>query len=160
MYLSFWFSQTQKFGVTLLVKDFGPKKKSKFSFKKTVTMMKASVDAEHDDMLTNYTHPDDMAMNGEKPWRGGREKDPRLFTILLEATSIQGDLVLDCTASTGQCSFQMFYIPVVFKEFNKDTKTSSFHCPQVRASQLAGAPADTSWLWRGMKTFTMPSSNR
>ena len=55
-------------------------------------------------MLMNYTHADDMAMNGDTPWRGGREKDPRFFTILLEATSVTGDLILDCTASTGDFS--------------------------------------------------------
>ena len=63
--------------------------------------MKASVDVGTDDMLMNYTHADDMAMNGDIPWRGGREKDPRFFTILQEATSVTGDLILDCTAFTG-----------------------------------------------------------
>ena len=96
--------RTQKFGVTILVKDLGPKGISKFSFKTTATMMKAGVDVGTDDMLMNYTHADDMAMNGDTPWRGGREKDPRFFTILLEATSITGDLILDCTASTGDFS--------------------------------------------------------
>ena len=95
--------QTQKFGVTLLVKNLGSKGKSKFSFKQTKTMIKAGVDVANDDMLLNYTHADDMAMNGEKPWRGWREKDPRFFTILLEATSVEGDLIVDCTASTGEC---------------------------------------------------------
>ena len=93
--------QTQKFGVTLLVKDLSFKGISKFSFKTTATMMKAGVDVGTDDMLMNYTHADDMAMNGDTPWRGRREKDPRFFTILLEATSVTGDLILDCTASTG-----------------------------------------------------------
>ena len=48
--------QTQKFGVTLLVKDLGSKRISKFSFKTTATMMKAGVDVGTDDMLMNYTH--------------------------------------------------------------------------------------------------------
>ena len=93
--------QTQKFGVTLLVKDLGSKGIKKFSFTKTTTMMKAGVNVGTDDMLMNYTHTDDMAMNGDTPWLGGREKNPRFFTILLEATSVTGDLILDCTASTG-----------------------------------------------------------
>ena len=93
--------QTQKFGVTLLVKDLGSKGISKFSFKTTVTMMKADVDVGTDDMLMNYIHVDDMAMNGDTSWRGGCKKDPRFFTILLEATSVKGDLILDCIASTG-----------------------------------------------------------
>ena len=94
--------QTQKFGVTLLVKDLGSKGVSRFSFKMTATMMKAGVDVGTNDMLMNYTHANDMAMNGDTPWRGGCEKDPRFFTILLEATSIARDLILDCTASTGE----------------------------------------------------------
>ena len=64
-------------------------------------MMKAGVDDGTNDMLMNYTHVDDMAMNGDTPCRGGREKDPRFFTILLKATSVIRDLILDCTASTG-----------------------------------------------------------
>ena len=57
--------QTQKFGMTLLVKDLGDKGKSNFSFKPTTMMMKASVDIAHKDMLMNYIHPNDMAMNGK-----------------------------------------------------------------------------------------------
>ncbi len=66
-------------------------------------MVKAGVDIARDDMVMNYTHPDDMAMNEEKPWRRGREKDPRFFTIFLEATSVLENLVMDCKASTGKC---------------------------------------------------------
>ena len=88
------------FGVTLLVKDLGSKGISKFSFKTTATIMKAGVDVGTDDMLINYTHADEMAMNRDTPWRGGCEKDPRFFTILLEAISVTRDLILDCTAST------------------------------------------------------------
>ena len=64
-------------------------------------MMKVGVDVGTDDMLMNYTHADDMAMNGDTLWRGGCKKDPRFFTILLEATSVTRDLILDCTASTS-----------------------------------------------------------
>ncbi len=71
-------------------------------------MVRAGVDIARDDMVMNYTHPDDMAMNKEKPWRGGREKDPRFFTIFLEATSVKGDLVMDCTASTGEWSLELY----------------------------------------------------
>ena len=83
------------------MKDLGTKGISKFSFKTTTTIMKAGVDVGTDDMLMNYTHADDMAMNGDTPWRGGHKKDPRFFTILLEATNVTGDLILDCIASTG-----------------------------------------------------------
>ena len=83
------------------MKDLGSKGISKFSFKTTATMMKAGVDVGTDDMLMNYIHADDMVMNGGTLWREGREKDPRFFTILLEATSVIRDLILDCTASIG-----------------------------------------------------------
>ena len=84
------------------MKDLGSKGISKFSFKTTATMMKAGVDIGTDvNMLMNYTHANDMAMNGNTPWRGGPENDLRFFTILLEATSVTGDLILDCTASTS-----------------------------------------------------------
>ncbi len=72
-------------------------------------MVKAGVDIARDDMVMNYTHPDDMAMNDGKPWRRAREKDPRFFQILLEATSVEGDVILDCTASTGQDSIHSLY---------------------------------------------------
>lgn len=58
--------QMQKFGTTLLVKDLSTKEKSKFSFKRTNTVMKASIDIAYNDMLMNFTHLDDMAMNRKK----------------------------------------------------------------------------------------------
>ena len=131
--------QTQKFGVTLLVKDLGSKGISKFSFKTTTTMMKAGVNIGTDDMLMNYTHADDMAMNGDTPWRGGREKDPRFFTILLEATSVTGDLILDCTASTSDypiykySTFNVVFCNLVM-ELSHGSKAFGFHCLQVHAS--------------------------
>ena len=41
-------------------------------------------------------------MRGSTPWRGGREKDPILLQMLIESTTQTGDIVLDCTASTGK----------------------------------------------------------
>jgi hypothetical protein len=40
-------------------------------------------------------------MRDSTPWRGGREKDPVLLQLLIESTTHVGDIVLDCTASTG-----------------------------------------------------------
>ena len=40
-------------------------------------------------------------MNGLTPWRGAREKDPLLMQMLIESTTSFGDLVMDCTVSTG-----------------------------------------------------------
>ncbi len=99
----------QKFGITLVVKDLGVKGKSNFSFKLTTTMVKAGVDIAEDDMVMNYTYLDNMTMNDEKPWRGAHEKDPWFFQNLLEATSVEGDVILDCTTSTGQDSFHSLY---------------------------------------------------
>ncbi len=64
-------------------------------------MVKVGVNIARDDIVMNYTHLDDMAMNDRKPWRGAREKDLQFFQILLEAMSIEGDVILDCTASTS-----------------------------------------------------------
>jgi len=66
----------QKFGTTIAVKDLGSKGKSNFTFKCTTMMMKASVDIARDDMLMNYIHPNNMAMDGRIPWRRARKRDP------------------------------------------------------------------------------------
>ena len=86
------------------MKDLGSKGISKFSFNTTATMTKAGVNVGTNDKLMNYTHADVMVMNGDTPWQGGRGRDPRFFTILLEATSVKGDLILDCTAKTSDNS--------------------------------------------------------
>ena len=130
------------------MKDLGSKGINKFSFKTTATMMKAGMDVGIDDMLMNYTHADDMAMNGDTPWQGGREKDPRFFTILLEATSVTGDLILDCTASKGdypiyKCSTSNVVFCNLVMELSHGSKAFGFHCLQVHASRLAMALAAT-----------------
>jgi hypothetical protein len=93
-----------------MVKDLGEKEKSNFSFKRSIAMKSASVDIGRDDMLINYTLESDLAMNGDIPWRGPRQKDPRFFQLLIEGTTIDGDLVLDCTASTGEYSIGLLYV--------------------------------------------------
>jgi hypothetical protein len=40
-------------------------------------------------------------MRGTIPWRGYREKDPLLLQMLIEATTSAGDIVMECSASTG-----------------------------------------------------------
>ncbi len=83
------------------MKDLGKKGKSKFAFHLTPSMKKAKVDIGRDDILINYVTEETMLMNGAIPWRGAREKDPRFFQFLIEGTTIEGDVVVDCTASTG-----------------------------------------------------------
>jgi adenine specific DNA methylase Mod len=96
--------QTLKFGISLLVKDRGAKGKSEFFFKRSPTMVKAKVDLKRDDLPMNYTTEDSMLLNNmdRKPWRGAREKDARLLRHIIEGTTNKGDIVLDCTASTGE----------------------------------------------------------
>ena len=44
-------------------------------------------------------------MNGLKPWSGPREKSPDFWQMFIEASTLYGDIVLDCTAMTGEtCS--------------------------------------------------------
>jgi len=60
------------------VKDFKAKGISRnFSSKYTTTMKKAGVDIVRDDMLMNYTHPDDMAMKSIV--RGSRKRPQTLL---------------------------------------------------------------------------------
>jgi hypothetical protein len=40
-------------------------------------------------------------MNRTVPWRGPRERNPLLLQMLIETASQPGDLVLDCTSTTG-----------------------------------------------------------
>ena len=96
-----------KFGITLLVKDLGARGKSNFDFKRSAMMMKAKVDLKRDDLLINYTTEDSMMMcdMDQLPWRGAREKDARFIQFIIEGTTNEGDVVLDCTASTGEFGF-------------------------------------------------------
>jgi hypothetical protein len=59
------------------------------------------IDIAVDNILFNLVTKDTQFMRGSTPWRGGREKDPLLFQLLIESTTQVGDIVLDCTASTG-----------------------------------------------------------
>jgi hypothetical protein len=59
------------------------------------------IDVAVDDVLFNLVTKDTQLMRGSTPWRGGREKDPVLLQLLIEPTTHVGDIVLDCTASTG-----------------------------------------------------------
>lgn len=85
------------------MKDLKEGGKSNFSFTRSEMMMKAKVDLKRDDILINYTTEDTMLMNKvtNMPWRGAREKDPRLMQFIIEATREEDDVVFDCTTSTG-----------------------------------------------------------
>ena len=40
-------------------------------------------------------------MNGDTPWRGPREKARAFMQMVVEALSALGDVIMDCTTSTG-----------------------------------------------------------
>jgi len=61
-----------------------------------------------DDVLRNYWFEKDVTMNGDVPWRGPREKAPSFMQMLVEALCQPGDVVVDCTASTGNSNFPVF----------------------------------------------------
>jgi hypothetical protein len=60
-----------------------------------------AIDVASDDVLFNLVTKDSQLKRGSIPWRGGRERDPILLQLLIESTTMVGDIVLDCTASTG-----------------------------------------------------------
>ncbi len=75
--------------------------KSKFCFQPIPALDRLGVDVARDDILQNYVTRSDQLMNGATPWRGPREKSTVLMQMLIQASSIPGDVVLDCTAATG-----------------------------------------------------------
>jgi hypothetical protein len=63
------------------------------------------VDVASNEWLRNFTIRADQDMNGQKPWRGPREKSPGFWQMLIEASTLPGDIVLDYTAMIGKaCS--------------------------------------------------------
>jgi hypothetical protein len=80
------------------------KRSSKFTFSTSSSMKDIGVDVASDEWLQNFTTRADQAMNGLKPWRGPREKSPGFWQMLIEASTLPGDIVLDCTAMTGKAN--------------------------------------------------------
>jgi hypothetical protein len=74
---------------------------STFSIRPVTELESVGIDVAIDDVLFNLVMKDTQLMRGNTPWRGGREKDPVLLQLLIESTTQVGDIVLDCTASTG-----------------------------------------------------------
>ena len=92
-----------------MIKDVGAKGESNFSFRRSATMSKAKVDLKRDDLLINYTTEDSMLIDAKdkRSWRGAREKDARFLQHIIEGTTDEGDVVFDCTASTGEFHLNM-----------------------------------------------------
>jgi hypothetical protein len=71
-------------------------------------MKDIEVDVASDEWLQNFTTRADQALNGQQPWRGPREKSTGLWQMLIEASTLLGDIVLDCTAIIGEVFFIHF----------------------------------------------------
>jgi hypothetical protein len=74
---------------------------STFSIRPMAELDFVGIDVTVDDVLFNLVTKDTQLMRGSTPWRGGRVKDLVLLQLLIESTTQVGDIVLDCTASTG-----------------------------------------------------------
>jgi hypothetical protein len=72
-----------------------------FSIRPVVELHSVGIDIAVDNVLFNLVTKDTQLMRGSTPWRGGREKDHVLLQLLIESTTQVGNIVLDCTASTG-----------------------------------------------------------
>lgn len=93
--------QTMRFGILLAVRSLVGVPQSKFIFQPIPALDVHGVDVARDDILQNYVARDDQLMNANIPWRGPREKSTLLMQMLIQASSVPGDVVLDCTAATG-----------------------------------------------------------
>jgi hypothetical protein len=90
-----------KFCIQLLVRSYLGLPKSTFSIRPMAEFDPVGIEVAVDDVLFNLVTKDTQLMRSSTPWRGGREKDPFLLQLLIESTTEVGDIVLDCTASTG-----------------------------------------------------------
>ena len=97
------FLQTQRFGIMLLVRKLPGVDPSKFQFQPCPpSLAKLNLDVAANDVLHNFTNLETMTMdNNSKPWRGAREKDPRLLQMLIQRCSFPNDVIMDCNAATG-----------------------------------------------------------
>jgi len=100
-----------RFGICLAVRSLPGVPKSKFTFLPIPELDRHGVDVARDDILQNYVTREDQMMNGDTPWRGAREKSTLFLQMLIQATTMPGDLVLDCTAGTGASSV---FLPCFF----------------------------------------------
>jgi hypothetical protein len=74
---------------------------STFTIQPVAKLDSIGIDVAVDDVLFNLITKDTHLMRGNTPWRSGRKKDPLLFQLLIESTTQVGNIVLNCTASTG-----------------------------------------------------------
>jgi hypothetical protein len=87
---------------------------STFSIRPMDELESVGIDVAVDDVLFNLVTKDTQLMRGSTPWRGGRV----VIQLLIESTTHVGDIVLDCTASTGTrflviLSFMAFSVLII-----------------------------------------------
>lgn len=90
---------------------------SKFSFQAIPELDRQGVDVARDDILQNYISKDDLHMNNDTPWRGPREKLVLFMQMLIEATTLPGDVVLDCTAASGMYSLLILLFSAILTHY-------------------------------------------
>jgi len=90
-----------RFGICLAVRSLAGVPRSKFEFQPIPALDQHGVDVARDDILINHVSKSDQLMNGNLPWRGLREKSVLFMQMLIEASTLPRDIVLDCTAATG-----------------------------------------------------------
>jgi hypothetical protein len=90
-----------KFCIQLLVRSYPGLPSSTFSIRPMTELDSVGIDVAVDDVLFNLVTKETQLMRDSTPWRGGREKDPLLLQLLIESTTQVGDIILDCTTSTG-----------------------------------------------------------
>ena len=93
--------QTKRFGITLLVRKLTSIPPSRFAFQQIPDLVSRGIDVQQDGFLDNHVYNADLIMNGDRPWRGARQKSPLLFQMLIESCTLPGDVVLDATAMIG-----------------------------------------------------------
>lgn len=87
-------------GIFLVVRKLDGVPTSKFAFQLIPALDHYGVDVARDDILQNFIGKDDQLMNGGTPWRGPREKSMLFMQMLIQASSLPNDVVLDCIVGT------------------------------------------------------------
>jgi hypothetical protein len=128
---------------------------STFSIQPVAELDSIGIDVAVDDVLFNMVTKNTQLMRANSPWRGGREKDPLLLQLLIESTTQVGDIVLDCTASTG--TFYLYKLCcglVIVSSYSFAYYFLDFL--QELLSTLVARPVAISWPWRGIRTSSKP----
>lgn len=98
------FLQRKWFGIFLAVGSVANVPISNFVFHLVLALERHGVDVARDGILQNYVAKGDLVMNGKTPWRGPRKKSMLFMQLLIQATTLPFDVVLDCTAATHAIS--------------------------------------------------------